>query len=331
MAMHSTATPLYSTYMERYADESIDPYGGSYAGVMGVFKSNITQEAQSIRLKLEEQVFATADQQPHAYLSVSGGQDGVPLIHVMHRPSRLVPPIGSQTETQHFVFIGDVVNKQPPGVVFWPENPFQKTTNIRVASALTLDTAFTTDPSLEQVGPYQDDAAGTEVVSTRSLMYLPPRYVPMALANPAMTPKEAWTLIGGSIRSDPEAATLINDLKPLLDWLKVACTKQDTFITVPATDLGVPIYPFPLPPNYHKHLEGILNVDVPRWRQMGPVTGNEQVAAAVNSLTTQLKVQEEDRVTRAQDNADKTPQKYWGGGTLFLNRVTGTSQPEDLL
>ena len=334
LSTHGTTT-RYKSYAERYADAARDPFKGSYGGVMGHFKSPVTgTEAPEASAKLNQSVWDTAEAQPHVYLALSSDPlkpDDQPLVYVLHRPSQLTPPLGSDQEAEQYVFLGDVTRRHAPTTIYWPEDPFKKSITINVPSNAILDTAFADDASIKMVGPYTDAQPGLEMICTRSLMFLPPKYASAALTHNPMTPRQAWEIIGGSIRSDPEAEQLVIALKPLLDWIKVACTAQPVLGLPQEIDMGTPCPVFPYPAGYYEHLEQILDREVPEWKgESQTPMGVEQVAVAVNNLTDRMRESQEETQRRSQDAIEKTPAKYWGDATLVANRITWTQTPEDL-
>lgn len=85
-----------------------------------------------------------------------------------------------------------------------------------------LDAVFAADPDL-QVLPPLDNTEGTDSISTRFLMYLPPKFAPVVLAAGSLTPRKAWERIGNLIHTGEDAETMADDCRPLLDWLCTAC------------------------------------------------------------------------------------------------------------
>jgi hypothetical protein len=324
----------YKSYAERYADNERDPFKKQFAGIMGHFQAPTTgAEKTSTMNKIERGVWDTIETQPHAYLALAGDVDkGDDIrVYVYHRPTKLVPPLGSNREVEHYVFAGDVVRHHAPTTIYWPEEAFKKSAQVTVPSGGILDAAFAADQDLDIVGPFNDGEAGTEVVCTRPLMYLPPPYISAALAHSPMTARKAWEIIGGSIRTDPEAERLTKELKPLLDWLKVACTRTPLPGIGPENLLSYPAVVFPQPEGFLDLIENTLDREVPHWRgSREPPTGVESVAAAVNSLTDRIRDNQEEALRRNQEAVDKSPSKYWGDATLIVNRITWTSTPDAL-
>lgn len=70
-----------------------------------------------------------------------------------------------------------------------PTDVFTHSGNIVVPKAEIIDQSFAEDSAVAMVGPFSDGDKGMEVIATRMMMYLPPQYASIALANPVMTPK----------------------------------------------------------------------------------------------------------------------------------------------
>jgi hypothetical protein len=217
--MTESTVTRYSTYFERYNDEALDPFAGSYGNLMASFRASVGREPASRALQLYEQVFLTSEVQPHIYLLLTQDDKGSSIISVLHRPYRHVAPMGSPVAKLDVAFLGDMRGLLPPTVVYFPEDGFGHTGNLLVPKPETLDQAFAGDHSLEAVGPYDRDEPGTDTVATRPIIYLPSKYAPMALANPVLTPRKAWESIAALIRTGDDADVQIQAMQPLLDWL----------------------------------------------------------------------------------------------------------------
>jgi hypothetical protein len=327
----ATPPPTYRNYAERYADQARDPWDGRYGEVMKGFRARVgVPDAPDFDTRLEVTVFATSEVQPHAYLAVSNAfSDGSPAIYLYHRPSALTPPMGSSWNKQEYVFVGDVQCRQPPVVAPWPRDAFRRLQPRLIASSALLDASFASDAQIQQAGPFEMDVPGQTHIATRRLMYLPPRYVPMVMAHQPLTPRRLWQLVGHAIRTDPLAEHLITELNPLLEWMRAACTK-DLDGEECVLDMGTPGVVLPIPTGYHEHIEKVLDQDVPHWRGVVPDVGPAQVAAAVNTLTDQLRNNNNEQARRTHEAGDKSPAKYWGEATGLINRITWTHQVEEI-
>lgn len=214
-----------------------------------------------------------------------------PKVMLLHRPSKQVSLLGAVTaapRSTEYIMSGDVIGVQAPQVVYFPEDAFELTENVRVPSYQLLQTSFAGDPDLNFMGPFPDETVGTEVVETRCFMYLPITLAPTALAHAPMTPRKAWELLAVPILSGPDAAALQEHYKPLLNWLRVGCTKYTMNHDSPITTHDQVVTPFPQPHGLPTHISNILERELPGWNKTPP-TGNAAVAQAVNNLATQIR------------------------------------------
>ena len=122
--MTDNAVTRYSTYFERYNDEALDPFSGDYGTLMATFRASVGREAAQRANQLYEQVFTTAEVQPHVYLLLTQTDQGDPIISVLHRPYRHVAPMGSPIAKLDVAFMGDMRGLLPPTLVYFPEEGF---------------------------------------------------------------------------------------------------------------------------------------------------------------------------------------------------------------
>ena len=85
------------------------------------------------------------------------------------------------------------------------------------------------------LGPYDVLDTHAEEVEVRTLVHLPYRFVPLAL-DQHLTPRAAWTVLGGSISS--EGGVFKTQCAPLLACLRAAAVKGSV-IPFEASDLEV--------------------------------------------------------------------------------------------
>ena len=317
-AVHGTAAPpAPTTYSELFADAANDPYQGNYAGIMQVFGTTLQPVPPAEAALLANRVFGKAEVELQAYLIVSHIQNKN-HIQVIHRPSTLRAPLSSNAPDQRFAFIGDGRGRQPPQLVAWPDHAFEQTISLNVVGLNAIDTALAADPSLQLLGPFPDDAAGVEAITTRKLMYLPAKYVQLALGK-VQTPREAWDCLGGAIRGEPQQ--IQQDLKPLLDWLKAALTRFDA-TDVPAAHLGPPAPPAIVTTEHQDHSDGIISNDLPLPAAGQAPAGLAPLVGAVNQLTAEVVQTRNDEAARRANAAVKTVQQYYGQAVDILLRVT---------
>lgn len=233
-------------------------------------------------------------------------------------PHHHIGRMGTNANKQDVVFLGDMRGLLPPNLIYFPEDAFARTGSLTVPRAEVLDQAFADNPRCTVVGPYDDDDPGTEVLAPRRMMYLPPKYAPIALAHPNLTAREAWEKLGGIILSGGGAEDRIVEARPLLTWLRIACTVN-----------GVGSYPllseapsFPHPPILALDLsiETQLKRDLPGLvTPAGPDSGT---TAVINHLTGEfLRVHTQSSQSETRARA-KTPDTYYGQGVVILCHLT---------
>lgn len=306
-----------STYVELFSDASMDPYGGDYEGIMRAFATNLQPEDGQVAEDLVDKVFSKAEVELQAYLMVTqhGEQN---LVQVLHRPSTLRAPLGRDAPDQRFAFLGDTRGSQPPLMVLWPAGAFAQTNQLNVLSDTAIDVELASDANLEQLGPFPDDAAGVTTVKTRKIMYLPPKFVPIALGR-VMTAREAWEEIGGAIRQ--ETAQVQLDLAPLKNWLKTALTKFDQ-TTVPANHIASPSPPAIVFPEHQDHAAAILANDLPVGTgHSASIGGLSTLVGAVNQLTSEVVTTRTEEAARRNLSTAKTVDQHYGQAVDVLLRV----------
>ena len=309
----------YSSYFERYNDEVLDPFHGDYADVMATFRASVGREPNARSSQLYKQVFTTTEVQPHVYLMLTQHEGGDAVISVLHHPYRHVAPMGSTVGKLDVAFMGDMRGLLPPTVVYFPEEGFGHTGNLLVPKPETLDQAFAGDPNLLAVGPYETGEPGTDTVATRPIIYLLPKYAPIALANPTMTPRKAWESIAGLIRTGDDSEVQVQAMQPLLDWIRAACTLPDDGDDHDLMS-ELPSYPHPPVPLLDRAVEARLKLDLPGIvPDSSPQTST---TLAINHLTTEMLRVNQDGVLREQQSKAKTPESHYGQGVVILCRIT---------
>jgi hypothetical protein len=326
--MTDSTVTRYATYFQRYNDESLDPFAGDYGALMATFRASVGREVNQRASQLYEQVFTTSEVQPHVYLMLTMNGLGESIVSVLHRPYRHVAPMGSATAKLDVAFLGDMRGLLPPTLVYFPEDGFKHTGNLRVATPETLDQAFADDLTLQAVGPYEEDEPGASIVATRPIIYLPPKYAPIALANPTMTPRKAWESIAGLIRTGDDAAIQTQAMQPLLDWIRAACTNHDMELGDHRLISEAPSYPHPPVPSLDRAVESRLKQDLPG---IIPDSGaHTNTTAAINHMTSEMLKINHDRVQTEQQAKTKTPESYYGQGVVILCRITYCTTSQQL-
>jgi hypothetical protein len=207
-----------TTFLELYQDPQRDPCQGQYASILARFNTESAQ-ATAPNILLEQAVCMPA-QIPQAYLCCALSRRGL-RIYCMHMPSRFVAALDGKItpwDNSLFAFLGDVVHGLATTVSF-PVNAFQATANIRVLPYEAIveglnQLADNTDllPPVEAADPQG------QLVATRTLMYLPCRYVPYFLDAGGYTIRQAWQILLPLLQANDD---MVN-CRALIQWLRVA-------------------------------------------------------------------------------------------------------------
>jgi hypothetical protein len=139
----------------------------------------------------------------------------------MHRPATKKFPVISVPPTPWdetvIAFEGDVLGGQTC-MVKWPATAFllleANGAAIQVPTLTNLDALFHGDPLLETMGTFVANEVETEIIPMRNVMCVPPCYVPILLGQ-MLSPREAYTRLGGAIRAN----RFEGDCAPLLAYL----------------------------------------------------------------------------------------------------------------
>ena len=238
----------------------------------------------------------------------------------MHRPT-IFPvsvPATQWDEIVTMAFEGDVLG-QTCTVVEWPASGFRQAANagaLQVPTLANLDALFDGDPLAETVGPFAANEVGTELVRTRNVMFVPPKYVLIVLGQ-TLTPRQAYQRLGGAIRADG----FEGDCAPLLTYLRAACT-------LPAGQL-LPAVQRPAAPvlrvdeSLYRHIrDEIVLRDFPRLREPAALEPGMHVAQAIGELVNEHRATRADAAARRLEDANNdTPADKWGPSLELLEQL----------
>jgi hypothetical protein len=306
-------------YQTWYADLARDPFIGSYAAMYANY--DLAHAPGAVRTRI-----------------YPNGNNGVPISHLLvvsqpndpadaagliqgyHRVARYQPSLVAVTPFDDiaYAFLGDVRNGQAPHTVVWDDNYFARNAAVQVPTAANMDQLLAAAPAAELVGPFVAGDPDTEVLVVRNSVYVPNRYMTMLLDD-AMTPRQAWGRIRGTVVTDG----LEIECRPLLDWLRVALTRRvanqgSTLAQAPpATQIIATLEGATTFQNYRM---AVVERDHPDLRS-GPTTqGAQLIAGGLNDLATQSRLaREADEARRVQERT-KTPQDLFPSGLQRLMR-----------
>jgi hypothetical protein len=182
----------HATFASFYRNETLNPYSGEYARVMERLEPEINQAVTPLIL-FEEVVGAGPI--PQAYLCCALQQNQV-RIYCIHLPSRYIGSMDGQVtpwDGNSFAVLGEIIQGVITTVGF-PNTSFSTVLNAR---AKTSDFILNNLATIGNKG-YRSilmDEPEAEMVSTRKIMYLPARYVPLFLNPSGYTLRQAWELL----------------------------------------------------------------------------------------------------------------------------------------
>ena len=208
------------TYREYYLDAANDPWAGNYGALMRQYDAIPAVVPDALTLRM----LSYGPSTPQAFIMLAAGPDpaAVGRVVMMHCPTRHPISIPEMDwDDMIMAFEGDVLG-QTCTVVEWPAISHRLASNgagLQVPTMANLDALFAANPQAIVVGPFAANEAGTETIRTRNVMAVPPKYIPIVLGQ-HLTPREAYTRLGGAIRDDGQEVNCAN----LLSFLRAACT-----------------------------------------------------------------------------------------------------------
>jgi hypothetical protein len=157
---------------------------------------------------------------PQAFLCCSHRQQQV-RVYCLHLPSK---------------YIGSLDTHNTATTVQLQDNAFRAFINVRVK---TTDFMVTHLDELTNLGMpvVQVNDPDLEVISTRQMMYLPARYVPLLLESAGYSLREVWEILYPAIVNDGNLASCAT----LVKWLQVASTRTQAGPSIPAQELEAPL------------------------------------------------------------------------------------------
>lgn len=259
----------------------------------------------------------------HASSSTAGVDNDDPglivAVHRLTRPERLFgQPASRPFDNIGVAYFGDVIQGQSPTTVIIPDSWFHPTSQVQVPNHRLLHQEMVAaTPDVESFGPYTAGTPDVETVVTRQLVIVPNKYVTPFLTT-GLTPKAAYQVLYGMITQAGDEVAC----KPLLDWLRVALTKQEKCggALPPATCVAPvtsPVFSSPqVQQAFMTYRVGIFHYDFPhfllRSRQQDD-SGTALIAQALTELLTETRLTRLEAQQRwEEDNAPKPPSAYFG-------------------
>jgi hypothetical protein len=310
---HPGGPMQHRTFASYYADPAIDPNYNAYPQVLARFDPE--QNAATSYVHLAE-LIASNGSAPQAYLCCFHRQNRT-KVHCFHLPSRFPSSLTGNTtpwDGQLFAYLGEVLQGMVTTIQL-PATLFQTVHNVRVKTSdyMVAHLNEMTDYGLPP-GPNEEDAEST-LVTTRQVMYLPMKYVPLFLNPAGYTLQEVWGLLYPALVEADD----LQSCQTLLNWLRVASThnpgQNPAAPSAVVLELTIPLVDELL----ITHRTNLLKQILPALHK--PQESFEmaltQMAAAVLQNTNETRIARDEKLARAE--APKLPSdKYTGTINILL-------------
>jgi hypothetical protein len=325
---------LHQTYASLYGDTvrfpPNAPINRGPMNLMNILPGGLALTGSQIRA----QISSNEDRVPQAWMTLSvnplNPQD-IGLVQIIHRHSFYGPPMGMphdpDVHNRLYGLLGDLQAGRQFYNVIIPDHRFSVTANVRIPTFPVINQILAQDVIPPLMGPYYAADAGTEVVRTRNMCWLPPKYAAIALGRPPMDPMEFLTIVGNAIDTDG----LMQELDPCLTWMRVAATRaapgQPAINAFEALSLATPR------PELTAHMWHKIELDLPNLGNTAVLMGATHIAGAVGALTnTVVNFKSEENAYRLAAKADKkmTVRKKWRHCLSELLKLTHCDAPEDV-
>jgi hypothetical protein len=173
-------TQRYKTFSQLYSDETLDPCKGQYARIMHRFDPAHPNAIQG-NILLDQALGAGAI--PQAYLCCSSSRRGT-RIYCVHMPSRFAGTVDGHItlwDNNLYAFLGEVT-QGVASIITFPTTAFNLVERV---PARTTENILQNLASIinghDALPPVAQNEAQAIETTTRFLMYLPPRYMPLLL------------------------------------------------------------------------------------------------------------------------------------------------------
>jgi hypothetical protein len=213
-------TLKHQSFSEFYGDNGLDPFRGDYARIMERFDPDVNNALSHVLL-LGQAV--GCGPVPQAYLCCALRQ-GQTRIFCLHLPSRYTGSLDGEAtpwDGRSFAFLGEIIQGFVSTIIL-PDNAFRMIVNVQAQTSDYMATHLEelTGIGFPPAGPADPEA---NAVSTRLMMYLPARYVPLMLNPAGYTLRQAWEILYPALVASDDLVKC----RPLLNWLRVASISSE--------------------------------------------------------------------------------------------------------
>jgi hypothetical protein len=324
------ATPP-TTFVERYANTSNDPWNGEYGGYMRTFRDTNNPLTSA-------DMFTAAcnmgTDTPNAYIGLftyEGEECGRTM--VLHGLSTFPTVLGRHTDWDNktYAFVQDVDEGDITSVEiqdgFFERTRQQNYSNVP-GTLPRMDELVAAEPDDELIGPFDTDDANIVQSRTRILIGVPPKYLPIVI-NRRLRPKQVWTELIGAIRVDGN----VEDCQELVDWAILGLCRHAA--NRPCSSVQrLPVAPL-ADGHLNRHRRAILFQQLPganpRNAPAGAVVPTQLVNLVGQLVHNQQTAREEDTARANTATAERLPSGFWGAATTArLCLLCGVTDELDL-
>ena len=318
----ATATPSFATHV--YNDPSKDVDRGNYALLLAPFLIDPNNVGNSLT---PEEIRNRINGRSTSMDPLALGVFVAGKVKIYLCPQRLDQPLGQPDHprwNRFYAFDGDLLGGTSYNVHVRDTVYALIPNSINVPTIATITAAIGGDPNLQQLGPYNDGDAGTEVIRVRRTIVIPFAYVNTFLAN-EVTPRFFWETVYPQIVTDGREAECL----ALLRYFQVAITSAPNggpsvleHLPLPATGRDQIV---------HEARTRILHYHLPGLSTRHQVTQQNLVATQLANIATQQQLfRQEDQEAKAAATARTV--NTWLGDQAFdkLLRYSQAESAENL-
>jgi hypothetical protein len=182
----------HTTFATLYAEETADPWQGDYTRIMDRFDPETNQLVTPLLL-LEQAVVAGPVPQAYLCCTLQCNQVRIYCLCILSRYVGALDGQMSPWDGNTYAFLGEITQGVVTTVNF-PNTSFNPVMNMR---SKTSDYIVTHLDAIGDKGlpPATAKEPEAELVSTRRVIYLPARYVPLFLNPAGYTLRQTWELL----------------------------------------------------------------------------------------------------------------------------------------
>jgi hypothetical protein len=325
---------VIQSYRDFYNTAAKDPYQGNYTNVEEEFNAPTVGNSRYAHNVMVDRILAASGHNlPMPVLMLCRDQTNpqdTGVFQVLHRASRYPQTVigaAQPWDGNAYAIAGDLIGQQY-AIVPFDNDPFALLpAGTHVLDDAEMSNVFNAAPDQPLIDPVNPGDANSVEIRTRPCTYLPFRYVNLFLGE-NITPRLAFERIYAALTADNK----IQECRPLLDYIKLAATRQGP--NQPSqVARGWPALPRPANAALIAFFDAKVNFDLPS--RQGIPTPPTAVQGVVQGLGDLVQEQRQTRIEaqlrQARADAGKTPTQYFGDhGVVKLIRLCHVAAAADL-